>query len=249
MKFNDEFKTRMLLCRSQIGITQSELASIIGVAQRMIAAYELGESRPRMNVLLKLSEVFGVSPEWLAGGKDDDESKVQESSKRTFTIPVLKPGFALKHINNTLDSLYINEFVSLSFEVGLRAFAIKMEDDSMTSSGANEHSFPRGSIVILDPSISAKGGDYTLVIIHGNTPKIAFRKFFPSLDTVNFTPLNVNYPSDSFSQINLREQSIPVIPAVGMIATLPALERVKTLENIRTEEDRNRRQFISKGKN
>lgn len=238
MKFDDEFKKRMLICRSQIGLTQNELASLIGVAQRMIAAYELGESRPRLKVLMKLSETFGVSPEWLSGGIESGSFRENVTSIDSRRVPILKAGLAHKYIDKSLDISSIKEYITIGFEVGISAFAIRIEDDSMTSSEASEYSFPRGTIVILDPSIPARGGDYVLVHLHNAPPpRTAFRKFYPSLESITLTPLNKNYPTDSFSNVSLKETSVSVIPAVGIISTLPALSRLKTQRDIISEND------------
>ncbi len=232
MKFDDKFSERMLACRSQIGITQSELSTIIGVAQRMIAAYELGQSRPRMNVLLKLADTFGVSPDWLANGQetyDHPNAIVHETGRK---IPLVKTGFVNKLIDKSLDKFFILEYVSVGFEVGVYAFAIRIEDDSMVSTEGNEHSFPRNSIVIFDPSIPAKGGDYVLTVFNDEKRKATFRRFHPSIDSLKFTPLNKDYPSDTLTRNDLREVSVRTVPAVGMIMTLPALTRVNTIENL-----------------
>lgn len=238
MKFDDDFKKRMLICRSRVGLTQNELAGLIGVAQRMIAAYELGESRPRLKVLMKLAEAFGVSPDWLAGGLDSGNYREHVTNVDSRRVPILKPGLVYQYIDNSLDDAFIKEHITIGFEVGISAFAIRIEDDSMTSSEANEYSFPRGTIVILDPSIPVRGGDYVLVHLHNAPPpRTVFRKYSPSLESITLTPLNKNYPVDSFSNISLREISVSVIPAVGIISTLPALARLKPMRDIISENE------------
>lgn len=237
MKFDDEFKKRILICRSQIGLTQNELASLIGVAQRMIAAYELGESRPRLKVLMKLSETFGVSPEWLANGLESGNYRENVTSINSRQIPILRPGLADRYIDKSLDSVAIKEHVTIGFEVSLSAFAIKIEDDSMTSSEACDITFPRGAIVVFDPCIAAKGGDYVLVHWRDSMPHVTFRKYYPSLDSISLAPLNKNYPSDVLTSKYITEMDVSIIPAVGVISTLPALSRLKTQNYIVSENE------------
>lgn len=47
--------------RKEQGLTQVALAEKIGVKQNTISAWENGESYPRVEVLIKLSEIFGCT--------------------------------------------------------------------------------------------------------------------------------------------------------------------------------------------
>lgn len=53
--------------RKARGMTQAELARAIGVSQQAVFAYELGDRRISIVVLLKLSKVFRISVEDLVG--------------------------------------------------------------------------------------------------------------------------------------------------------------------------------------
>ena len=53
--------------RKSRGMTQAELARAIGVSQQAVFAYELGERRISVLVLVKLSKVFGTSVEDMVG--------------------------------------------------------------------------------------------------------------------------------------------------------------------------------------
>ena len=47
--------------RNQNGLTQSELASIIGVCKQAISSYETGYREPNIEVLAKLAIALGVT--------------------------------------------------------------------------------------------------------------------------------------------------------------------------------------------
>ena len=51
----DAIKTR----REQLGLTQNELAKIVGVTQGAVTQWENGISRPGVDTLCKLADVFG----------------------------------------------------------------------------------------------------------------------------------------------------------------------------------------------
>lgn len=55
------------LLRKQVGMTQAELARAIGVSQQTVFAYELGDRRVSVLILVKLARVFEISVEALAG--------------------------------------------------------------------------------------------------------------------------------------------------------------------------------------
>lgn len=52
--------------RKEQGLTQAELARLIGVSQQTVFAYELGDRRMSVLILVKLVKIFGVSMEELA---------------------------------------------------------------------------------------------------------------------------------------------------------------------------------------
>lgn len=55
------------LLRKARGMTQGELARAIGVSQQAVFAYEIGERRVSVFILVKLSKVFSVPVEELMG--------------------------------------------------------------------------------------------------------------------------------------------------------------------------------------
>ena len=60
---------RIRTLRTDRGMTQSELAGKIGAAPSVIGNYEAELRAPSYENLIKLSEVFGVSTDYLLGYK------------------------------------------------------------------------------------------------------------------------------------------------------------------------------------
>jgi len=58
--------------RRLTNLTQEELACLIGVSKRSVAAYETGSARPRRAVMARLSDALHVSPEYLLRDDIDD---------------------------------------------------------------------------------------------------------------------------------------------------------------------------------
>lgn len=53
--------------RIRAGLTQEELAKKIGTTQITVSSWERGIAKPRTDMLIKMSEVFGVSMEEILG--------------------------------------------------------------------------------------------------------------------------------------------------------------------------------------
>lgn len=61
--------------RSELGLTQAELAEITGVSMRSVISYEKDEKLPRQNTLLNLSRALRVSSKFLTDETCDDPLK------------------------------------------------------------------------------------------------------------------------------------------------------------------------------
>ena len=61
---------RIKMLREELNITQQELADKINGAKSTIAMYEKGDRKPSMEVLIKLSEIFNCSIDYLLGKSD-----------------------------------------------------------------------------------------------------------------------------------------------------------------------------------
>lgn len=62
-----EFGNRLKELRSQSRLTQAQLAERLGVTKSVVSFYELQERSPSPDVLVKLSQVFHVSTDYLLG--------------------------------------------------------------------------------------------------------------------------------------------------------------------------------------
>lgn len=57
--------------REQIGLTLEDIATHVGVARSTIQRYEVGSiNRPKLPVLLSISQALRVNPDWLLGISD-----------------------------------------------------------------------------------------------------------------------------------------------------------------------------------
>jgi transcriptional regulator with XRE-family HTH domain len=56
-------------------LTQSEFGRILGIGQTQLSKYEMGQSAPTLELLLKLKAYSGRSIDWIATGEDEEPSK------------------------------------------------------------------------------------------------------------------------------------------------------------------------------
>jgi len=64
------FAKRLATLRKEAGLTQKELADKLGVSRGTIGMYEIGQRDPDTETLQKLSDIFGVSVDYLLGKTD-----------------------------------------------------------------------------------------------------------------------------------------------------------------------------------
>ena len=65
-----DFRERLFDLRRQAGLSQEELANLLGVTRQAVQKWESGTSRPDMDNLVSLAEYFNVSLDYLIAGRE-----------------------------------------------------------------------------------------------------------------------------------------------------------------------------------
>lgn len=65
-----EFKENIKKLRKEYGLSQEELSKRLGIARSSVANYENGQNFPNMDILVKLSEIFNCSIDYILGKSD-----------------------------------------------------------------------------------------------------------------------------------------------------------------------------------
>lgn len=76
------FNSRLREARKNKGLTQKELAEVIGVAKSTVAGYEIGNSEPNAMTIGKIMTALGVDANYLW----QDEMAELEKQKDSFTL-------------------------------------------------------------------------------------------------------------------------------------------------------------------
>ena len=86
--------------RKARGLSQEDLANDLNVSRQSISKWELGESLPDTNHLIRVSDYFGVSLDYLLRDKDLSEIKQQVVVKEVQ--PIISSGCLKKGIKAIL---------------------------------------------------------------------------------------------------------------------------------------------------
>ena len=92
---------RITMLRENAGYSVAELARIIGVKQTTMTNWEHDRSEPRINKLVALSGVLGVSPAFL----------MAELGSRTTKTPLSKTTLQAKIQNMTMEVEHLSELL------------------------------------------------------------------------------------------------------------------------------------------
>ncbi|HEM8291497.1 LexA family protein [Providencia rettgeri] len=194
MKIDENFKNRIQLARQALGLTQGDLADKVGVVRRQIAAYEAGDSKPRVNVLNNLAAALGTSPNWLASG--EGTSPNIGNIRTTVTLPLIpvitSVQAELLFMDDDSENIIGYDYIAAPQNASSDSFAIAIESESMQS--ATGISFTTGSVVIFDPMIEATNGDFVLCRLSDYKSAI-FKQYIIDQGNEYLLSLNDSYPA------------------------------------------------------
>ncbi|NLW65578.1 MAG: transcriptional regulator [Clostridiales bacterium] len=80
------FSDKIKQARSELNLNQQQLADIVGISKRSIAAYETTDTKPRGTVVKKLAKALNVSVDYLFLDEIDDPRYGLERSPYIETV-------------------------------------------------------------------------------------------------------------------------------------------------------------------
>lgn len=66
----EKFATRLKELRTEKGVSQQEVATVVRMSKMAVSHWESGHSEPSISQLILLSEFFGVTVDYLVGKVD-----------------------------------------------------------------------------------------------------------------------------------------------------------------------------------
>lgn len=187
MAINEKIKQ----LRDRLGLSQSEVGRRLGVSYAAVQQWESGASRPRPDRIREIALLLNVSQAELLGV--DNELTAVGAPARTVpliswvqagdwdeAIDVFEPGDA-------------DEWIPVNVKTGPNAFALTVVGDSMLSP-YGPTSYPAGTIIIIDPAVSADPGK-RVVAKHAESGEVTFKELAIDAGVKFLRPLNPQYPA------------------------------------------------------
>ena len=143
MNFSQRFKG----LRLKAGLTQAEVAERLDLTNRAIGAWESGRSRPRLDKLQQLADLFGVTVAELMG----EESEPVPFSASGTMMPLL----GCAHMGEPCDEDSLSEMVEVPSDVAERhpnGFLVHAQGDCM------DMIFPHDCVLLVDPDMEPVNG-------------------------------------------------------------------------------------------
>lgn len=173
--------------RNQLKMSQQAFAEAAGVSRGAVEQWERGRSAPRRSIQPRVAELLGISlGEFIASGVRADPKSTAAHSR----VPLLGEKEAANYlaIDNFRD-LDGHETIPVAVPVRRHTFAMRVRGDSMISEVGD--SFPDGSIIVVEPEIEARPGDYVVTVREDDPPTL---KQLVRDEILYLKPLNARYP-------------------------------------------------------
>ncbi len=96
--------------RKALGLSQEELARMIGTVQKQVSRYETGENSPTSDVIIELTYALDASADWLLGLSDNlrrvgmGDTELSEIERET--LQVLR-GYTSEQQRRLVDFMYL----------------------------------------------------------------------------------------------------------------------------------------------
>jgi hypothetical protein len=148
------------------GVTESELASLVGVSLRTIADILVDKLPQDPAIWAKFAQYFRINADFLRAGGPPLPEGVFELRGTTHrcpigsmrTVPLLKPHQVNQMLESDEPPRVVHAETMLETDVtGKRTFAVMVEGNSM------EPLFSEGEIAFVNPDLSTERGDYVMV--------------------------------------------------------------------------------------
>lgn len=83
MKLNEKIN----YCRKKAGLSQLDLADLLGVSRQSVSKWETGEANPEVTKIPQLAKVFGVSADWLLSEDEPETADTPPASAAEAAAP------------------------------------------------------------------------------------------------------------------------------------------------------------------
>lgn len=179
--------------RESAGLDQGQLAEKLGRTNGAVSQWESGRSNPRMPMIHKMADLFGVTVSDLMG---------EESSPMAGAPTVAVPLVATSHMGEAADDEEPDLTVRVPEEVVARhpgCFAVRAEG------GCMDKRYPDGCVLVVDPRMEPRVGD--AVMARFPDGRSVIRCYMPGSSVLMLSP---DSWSGEYEDIIIRSSDDPV---------------------------------------
>lgn len=192
---------RLKVLRIQKGLTQKQLAELLGIDRTSIVKYETGKNGPTSEILERLADIFNVSVDYLLGRSES--SAYISPPQKGVKIPVLgviPAGIPIEAIEDIVDW----EEVPIDWTKGGKEyFALQVKGDSMYPE------YLPDDVVIVQKTPTCESGDDCVVYVNGYDATL--KRVIKNPDnSITIKPLNANYPPRTFSEAEIAKLPVTI---------------------------------------
>lgn len=171
----------LAILRKQKGLTQVQLAKLLGVSTSTVAMWETDQRKPDFHTIVRLCDFFAVDFEQLSG-----LPALYHRPQEQCSVPILgyvRAGLPNLAEENIIGYERINEDLARTGEI----FALRIKGDSMEPKMSN------GDVVIVRRQSTAQNGQ-TVVVIVGKE-ETTVKKIYFHRDGISLVPTNPAFPT------------------------------------------------------
>lgn len=199
------------------GLTQAQLARLVGVKQQTIS-YICAPDSPATTsrYATKIAQVLGVNPAWLQSGEGEQHDPMVRIEMdgillSVMRVPLLTHGDVVDFLKTGANKKNKGKNLMTDSTVGAKSFAIEIEGESMAPM------FHSGNRVVIDPDLDPEPGDFVAAHVDG---ALTFRKFRQrNKDNFELVPLNSDWPTVSSAETK--------VAILGVMAEHRSYRRIK----------------------
>lgn len=184
--------------RQDNNMTQDELAKKIDTSRSNIANYENGKNMPSVDILEKISKLFGVSTDYLLGKSNNRNNNITK-------IPILgtvKAGYDWLAEENIIDYITLKENIPNVNEY----YALRITGNSMLPL------LSEGDLVIVHDQDDVESGQTAVVLI--NEEEATVKKVVKTSEGIELHAMNPYYPVKKFTFEDMQKIPVKIIGRV-----------------------------------
>lgn len=197
--------------------TQEQLAEKLGVARSTVTQWESGWSQPRMGMVRKLADVFGVTPSAVIGDTDSlskSDKRISIVAGPASTVPIVGRLHAgdpqdIEDVDRTM------EVPTSVLEHHPKSYGWIVEGDCM------DRVYPEGCMILIDTAMEPQDGSIGAIRLDGYQE--VMRRIHKGANTLILSPESWN---PEHKDIVITQDSETTVEFVGTVVWFQASEEM-----------------------